>query len=160
MTIRFLLMLFALIISPILAKSQDTTVAKQIFTGGNNPVYISKLVTNDAGQTMFVDAEFDWKGWNYGARSSTYLPARYVEFFHFEKGLPTIFHTSTANQILIVVEGTFIVETSSGEVREFPPGTAVWETDIEPTSEGHKSRMKGGADGYGVRITIDHKKLK
>ena len=157
---RFFAVLIVLILSSIPSLAQEAGGAAKLFRGGDSEISISKLVTNESNQTEFIDVTLRWKDWFYSTRSSEFLPSKYLEFFNFEKNMPSTFHTSTANQILIILEGTLIIEASSGEVREFPPGTAVWETDIEPTSEGHKARMKDGISGYGVKITIDHRKLR
>lgn len=122
-------------------------------------IVVSKLFTKPDNKTYFSEVVLPIVPWG-TIMKSDFLPARFVEYYHISNGFKASLHPAPANQVLFILKGTLVIEASSGEVREFPPGTAVWVTDTQYETQGHKTWVKGEVDVYAIVVIIDKKRLQ
>ncbi len=127
--------------------------------GASEEMIVPKLVAHSDGETAFTEGrQYIIDGadmWQF----SLSFPAKSVEIYELKGGFKAGLHPAPANQILSILQGTLVIEASSGEVREFPPGSWVWVTDSKAPTKGHKSWAKDKTDIIAAVVRIDEEAL-
>lgn len=146
------------LVTGVVTAQADETMWKRNF-GASPELILPKLVTRDDGETAFEDVRLEMDVRTFMSRESTSLPADSVNIWEMQGGIRLYYHPAPANQILFILQGTLVIEASTGEVREFPSGSWVWVTDSKAPTKGHKSWAKDETDIVAAVVRIDEEAL-
>ena len=116
-------------------------------------VEISTLEVGAGGETYFSTGRFRWMDWFASGRRTTETPVTGLQFYHIKQSLKMGWHPAPRKQYLLILQGIFEVEASSGEKRRFPPGSIVLLTDIAG-SRGHIARVIGPEDVFAAVMPV------
>ncbi|MCP3950788.1 MAG: hypothetical protein GY697_01000, partial [Desulfobacterales bacterium] len=105
-------------------------------------VEISKIKADSSGETHFSTEKVKWIYWFNNGRRTPETAVTSLQFYHLRKGLNLGLHPAPRKQFLLILQGTLEIEASSGERRQFSPGSILLVTDIAGT-RGHKSTVIG-----------------
>ena len=92
--------------------------------------------TNDAGQTEFVDLEFETSAHPRGMETPA-VPTHGVIFRTAQPAVEMDFHNAPRRQFVIPITGEVTVASGDGDQRHIGPGTALLADDL--TGQGHTS---------------------
>lgn len=116
-------------------------------------VEIATLEVGADGETYFSTGQVRWMDWFISGRRTTETPVTGLQFYHIKQSLKMGWHPAPRKQYLLILQGLFEVEASSGEKRRFPPGSIVLLTDIAG-SRGHIARVIGPEDVFAAVMPI------
>lgn len=108
-------------------------------------VEISKIEANSSGETHFSTEKVKWIYWFNSGRRTPETLVTSLQFYHLRTGLSLGLHPAPRKQFLLILQGTLQIESSTGERRQFSPGSILLVTDIAGT-RGHKSSVIGTKD--------------
>ena len=116
-------------------------------------VEISKIEADSSGETHFSMEKVKWVHWFNSGRRTPETPVTSLQFYHLRKDLSLGLHPAPRKQFLLILQGTLQIETSTGEKREFSPGSVLLVTDIAGT-RGHKSSVIGSKDVFAAVMPL------
>lgn len=111
------------------------------------------IEANPRGETHFVTKKVRWIYWFNNGRRTPETPVTCLKFYHLRKELNLGLHPAPRKQYLLVLQGTLQIEVSTGEKRQFSPGSILLVADIAGT-RGHKSSVIGTKDVFAAVMPL------
>lgn len=106
----------------------------------------TRLAVNQNGASYFVDEQQAWNVWPSNLAMITLTQeSDSVKFFRAKPGWEMReLHYAPRRQYLLVLHGTIQIQASSGEIRQFAPGSILLVEDTY--GEGHRTKNAGDED--------------
>ncbi len=118
----------------------------------------TRVYSDENGESHFEDIEIELLPVDFAPPApplnlSSFTPANRFCFANVAPGWYGDWHPTPKRQIFIYISGTIEAEVSDGEIRRFGPGSVTLVEDT--TGKGHKSRVIGEDEVFGVFIQLD-----
>lgn len=114
---------------------------------------ITRLYTGDDGQSHFGEVNIELLDRGNIGQISDLWPGTGVMFRHVGSDYAFDFHNAPRRQLIVNLDGWVEIETGSGEIRRFGPGSMMLAEDV--TGQGHISRAVDGKPRNCLFIPLD-----
>jgi hypothetical protein len=119
---------------------------------------ITKLYSDENGDTHFWDIDIDLKDFGDIGRLSEKFPVKEIVFRETGGNYNYDFHNAPERQFIVLLDGIIEIETSLGEKRQFKSGEILL---VEDTSgKGHKTKSIDGKLRRSIFITLGENDVK